>query len=53
MNKELETAKPSTDWISMGNGLHYRWVRLTREAITALRERLQHRCENKSPSNGK
>jgi hypothetical protein len=53
MNKVLEKVKPSTDWIPMGNGLRYRWVRLSREEMTALRERLQRRRENKSPSNGK
>jgi hypothetical protein len=44
---DLETAQPLTDWIPMENGLRYRWVLLSKEEITALREQLQHRRENK------
>lgn len=50
MSQSLETEQPLTDWILMANGLHYRWVRLSKEKITAIRERLQRRRENKQLS---
>jgi len=45
------TEQPLTDWIAMENGLRYRWVRLSKEEITALREQVQRRHENKQPLN--
>jgi hypothetical protein len=48
--RRLETAQPLTDWIPMANGLRYRWVRLSKEEITAIRARLQRRRENKQLS---
>jgi hypothetical protein len=50
MSQIVDTAQPITDWIPMENGLRYRWVLLSKEEITALRERLQRRRENKQPS---
>ncbi len=50
MNRILETAKPLTDWIPMENGLRYRWVLLSKEEITVLREQLQRRHESTRPS---
>lgn len=50
MSQSLETEQPLTDWIPMENSLRYRWVRLNKEEITAMRERLQRHHENKELS---
>jgi hypothetical protein len=46
MRQALETAQPLTDWIPMVNGLRYRWVVLSKEEITSLREQVQRHRES-------
>jgi hypothetical protein len=50
MNQMLETAKPLTDWLYTEEGLPYRWVLLSNEQVTALREEAQRLHENTEPS---
>jgi hypothetical protein len=53
MEDDTKAGQPLTDWIAMENGLRYRWIRLSREEISALRKQAQYRRENIQLLNGK
>jgi hypothetical protein len=46
MSKVLEIAQPITEWLQTEDGLRYKSVLLSKEEMTALRKRLQHRRES-------
>ena len=50
MSQEFESAKPLTDWQYTEDGFLYRWVLLSADEITALREKTQRPRENTEPS---
>jgi hypothetical protein len=48
-NAGERTAQPLTGWIGMEKGLRYRWVCLSKDEISVLREQVQRRRENIQP----
>ena len=50
MSQRTESAKPLTDWLDMEKGFRYRWVLLSKEEVTTLREKIQRRLGNTEPS---